>query len=124
VSESPAEVTVLVVDDDPSMRRTLAELIAAHGYGVTTSSTAEEALEVLQESPADLLVTDLRMPGMKGEELVREVRRLLPYIPVIAITAGIVEEHGGELSLAPRAEGGLRVQIDLPLLHPTRDPAP
>lgn len=79
--------TLLVVDDDASMRHTLSEVLDAHGYRVLPCACAEEALERLQSEGADLVVTDLIMPGMKGQALVEQVRRTFPQVPVIAVTA-------------------------------------
>ena len=79
--------TLLIVDDDSSMRRTLAGLFDAHGYRSLTSEDAETALERLQSEAVDVVLTDLRMPGMKGDALLREIRGTFPEIPVIAITA-------------------------------------
>lgn len=79
--------TLLIVDDDASMRRTLAGLFEAHGYRCLTSEDAEAALERLQAETVDVVLTDLRMPGMKGDALLREVRGTFPEVPVIALTA-------------------------------------
>jgi DNA-binding NtrC family response regulator len=79
--------TLLIVDDDASMRRTLAGLFGAHGYRSLTSENAEGALELLQAEAVDVVLTDLRMPGMKGDALLQEIRGTFPEIPVIAITA-------------------------------------
>lgn len=79
--------TVLVVDDDASLRHTVCEVLGAHGYRAVPCAGGEEALEQLQSAGADLIVTDLRMPGMKGQALVRQVRETFPEIPVIAVTA-------------------------------------
>ena len=79
--------TVLVVDDDAPMRETIAEVLSANGYRALPCAGAEEALERLQAEGADVVLTDLRMPGMKGEALLAEVRRTFPEIPVIAVTA-------------------------------------
>ena len=87
MNDTGPRATLLVVDDDRSMRRTLVELLDAHGYATLGSSSAAEALEVLQTRPVDLVITDLRMPGMKGQELLAECREIFPEIPVIAITA-------------------------------------
>ena len=87
MSEVVSRATLLVVDDDRSMRRTLVELLDAHGYAALDSASAADALEVLQTRPVDEVITDLRMPGMKGDELLAECRAVFPEIPVIAITA-------------------------------------
>jgi DNA-binding NtrC family response regulator len=83
----PSGAHVLVVDDDDSLREAIAEVLAVRGYSVIPCSGGEEALERLQSQGADLVLTDLRMPGMKGEALLAEVRRTFPEIPVLAVTA-------------------------------------
>jgi two-component system response regulator AtoC len=86
-ASSDVPASILVVDDDAPMRRTLQELLSAHGFHTLASAGAEDAIEILQSEPVDLVITDLRMPGMKGDALLREVRRTFPEIPVIAVTA-------------------------------------
>ena len=87
MSEITRGSTILLVDDDEPMREAVAEVLGASGYEVVPCRGAEEALERLQDRGADLVVTDLRMPGMKGDALLAEVRRTFPEIPVIAVTA-------------------------------------
>jgi DNA-binding NtrC family response regulator len=65
---------ILVVDDDASIRRTLAEHLTEAGYEVRAAADAEEALELLEEFDPALVITDVRMPGMNGLELLRQVR--------------------------------------------------
>jgi two-component system response regulator AtoC len=67
---------ILVVDDDAPIRRTFQEHLTGAGYEVRTAANAEEALEVLDKFDPALVVTDLRMPGMSGLELLRQVRRV------------------------------------------------
>jgi DNA-binding NtrC family response regulator len=87
MSDEAQMATVLVVDDDDSLRETVTEVLTAHGYRALPCRGAEDALERLQSQGADIVLTDLRMPGMKGEALLAEVRRTFPEIPVIAVTA-------------------------------------
>jgi DNA-binding NtrC family response regulator len=82
-----AQERVLLVEDDDSFRRALAEVLASEGYAISTAPDAAEALEILQQETIDAVVTDLRMPGMKGNQLLTEIRAIWPEIPVIAITA-------------------------------------
>lgn len=96
--------TLLIVDDDASMRRTLAGLFEAHGYRCITSGNGEEALERLQAESVDAVLTDLRMPGMKGDALLQEIRRSFPGIPVIAITAFGSVDDAMRLSRAGAAD--------------------
>jgi len=78
---------ILFVDDEEAILDLLREQFApAAGYAPLTAATAEEALAVLQDRPVDLLVTDQRMPGMQGAELVARARELQPGIGAIVLT--------------------------------------
>jgi excisionase family DNA binding protein len=77
---------VLVVDDEPSIRDLLAKTLALAEYEVDLAPDGKTALERLRIVPYDLLITDLRMPGVDGLTVIREARRLRPDIPVIIIT--------------------------------------
>jgi DNA-binding NtrC family response regulator len=96
--------TVLVVDDDDSLRTTVTEVLSAHGYQAVACRGAEDALERLQSEGADVVVSDLRMPGMKGEVLLQEVRRNFPAVPVIAVTAFGSVQDAMELTRAGAAD--------------------
>lgn len=78
---------VLVADDEPAIRELLAKTLALAEYDVDPVPDGRTALARLHGSPHDLLITDLKMPGMDGLALIREVRRLHPALPVIIITA-------------------------------------
>lgn len=82
----PSTPRVLVVDDEESIRDLLARTLALVEYEVSTRPDAASALECLRAQPCDLLITDLKMPGMDGLELIREVRRMWPALPVLIIT--------------------------------------
>ncbi len=83
---------VLVVDDDESLRRVTQVQLEQAGYQAATAADGREALTVLQKSPADLVITDLKMPGMSGLELLRRIRTDYPGVLVVMITAfGTVE---------------------------------
>jgi excisionase family DNA binding protein len=77
---------VLVVDDEPSIRDLLAKTLALAEYEVDLAPDGKTALDRLRIVPYDLLITDLRMPGVDGLTVIREGRRLRPDIPVIIIT--------------------------------------
>ncbi|MBI4575319.1 MAG: sigma-54-dependent Fis family transcriptional regulator, partial [Planctomycetes bacterium] len=84
---------VLVVDDDADVCRGLEMTLRRRGYSVEAASGGEEALERLARRPADALVTDLRMAGVDGLELLRRVRERWPRTPVVVLTAyGAVAE--------------------------------
>ena len=66
---------ILVVDDEPQMRRIMLSLLSAQGYEVTAALTGEEALEKVRAEQFDLVLLDVNMPGMGGMEACRELRR-------------------------------------------------
>jgi two-component system, NtrC family, response regulator PilR len=78
---------LLVVDDEPSMREFLEILLSQEGYEVRTAATGEEGYKVYQSEGPDLILTDVKMPGMSGLDLIREIHSLDPFIPIIAVTA-------------------------------------
>ncbi|WP_136805435.1 sigma-54-dependent transcriptional regulator [Desulfosediminicola flagellatus] len=78
---------ILVVDDERSMRDFLKILLTKEGHQVTTAPNGEEGLDYLQNSKCDLVITDIRMPGMDGLELLESIKEHSPDLPVIMITA-------------------------------------
>ncbi len=78
---------VLVVDDETSARSGLQKLLDQEGYRVETAGDGARALEIARELAPDAVVTDLKMPGMDGVELLGELRKLDPELPVIVVTA-------------------------------------
>ena len=79
--------TILVVDDELDARDMLQEFLSGEGYAVTCAEDAESALAHLAQSPVDLMITDIRMPGISGVELTRQVKERYPRMGVIIITA-------------------------------------
>lgn len=78
--------TVLVVDDDQTICGQLERLYASDGYNVLTAGSAEEALGKLEEGVVDFVISDIRLPGMSGAELIAHIRQRHPDLPVMAIT--------------------------------------
>jgi len=78
---------LLVVDDDDGVRENLAELFDLYGYAVETAANATEAMQKLAEKSVDLLLTDYRMPGPNGVQLIESARRAKPGIRAILMTA-------------------------------------
>ena len=78
---------ILIVDDAVNMRVVLQAMLKKEGYAVQTASDGLEALKVMKADPADIVVTDLKMPKMDGMGLLDEVIRVYPSTPVILITA-------------------------------------
>ena len=81
-----SRATILFVDDDPCMREVMAMILAEEGYEVTTAADGFDALAQLRSIVPDLLISDLQMPRMSGDEFLSVVRRRFPAIPVIAIS--------------------------------------
>jgi len=78
---------LLVVDDDAAIRETLSHHLARARFEVTTAASAEEALSRIGEADPAVALTDVRMPGMNGIELVTRLRALLPELNVVVMTA-------------------------------------
>jgi len=78
---------VLVVDDDSNIRENIAELLAVAGYEVLVAADTTDALQKLASGGFDLLLTDLRMPGPSGLELIEKARRNDPQLQAILMTA-------------------------------------
>src|SRR5207247_8864612 len=83
---------ILVVDDEPNVRKVLGAMLEQAGYLTTRAAGADEALDLVRAQDPDLVITDLKMPGMDGLELLRRLKEGFPEIPVVVLTAhGTVE---------------------------------
>lgn len=92
------EQKVLVVDDDPSIQQVLEARLLSAGYGVVLAASGEDALMRLESGPIDLVISDIKMPGMSGRELLWECMQRWPGLPVILLTAyGTVPDAVGAL---------------------------
>lgn len=78
---------ILLVDDDPHILEVLEARLSAAGHETLQSSSASSALELLKRKKVDLVITDVRMPGMGGMELLEALRQVCPDLPVILLTA-------------------------------------
>jgi excisionase family DNA binding protein len=86
ISPPAGRARVLIVDDEASIRDLLSKTLALAEYDVDLAPDGRTALERLRIIPYDLLITDLKMPGVDGLAVIREARRLKADIPVIIIT--------------------------------------
>jgi len=78
---------ILVVDDHENSRILLTELLETMGYRVLEAKDGEEAMKLVEIGLIDLVMTDLKMPGMDGIELTRVIRRIKPDLPIIVYSA-------------------------------------
>ena len=79
--------TILIVDDEDRLRLSLSLVLQKENYRVQTAASAEEALQCLQPQEYDLMFLDLSLPGMSGIDLLVEVHRRFPQMPVLILTA-------------------------------------
>ena len=85
-SERPTAITVLIVDDEDATRNLCREVVADSGLHVRMASTTEQALEILDQYPVDIVLTDLRVPELGGLELLKRIREFYPQTAVIVLT--------------------------------------
>ena len=78
---------ILIVDDEQSYRQLLSLVFDGDGHSMRTATNGREALQMLQGEPADLIISDVKMPDMDGIEMLRAVRETLPDLGVILMTA-------------------------------------
>src|SRR5580658_3127985 len=85
VHEKP-QATILVVDDESSIRQALRVTLGNIGFGVAEAATGEQALELIRSEHYDAVLLDMNMPGMGGMTACREIRRLAPSLPILMVT--------------------------------------
>jgi two-component system KDP operon response regulator KdpE len=84
--------SVLIVDDEPSLRKVLRTSLSAGGFTVEEARSGEEAMEVAQQRPFDLVLLDVNMPGIGGFETCRRLRDLTPHAGIIMVTVRDTED--------------------------------
>jgi putative two-component system response regulator len=87
VPQTNGPVTLLVVDDEDSIRNALRKFLTQQGYEVATAATGEEALEVLQRQRVTGILLDVNMPGINGVELVPRIMEIEPTVAILMLTA-------------------------------------
>ena len=96
---------ILAVDDSATFRKVLGHSLREGGYEVTEAQDGSSALKILEETPVDIVITDLTMPGMDGIELVRKIKSQgryedLPVILLSTVSEKEVLERGREAGAA------------------------
>jgi two-component system NtrC family response regulator len=85
--------TILIVDDEKNYLVILEALLAPEGYEIITENNAANALRIIRDTDLDLVITDMKMPGKDGMELLEEAKKIDPELPVIIMTAyGTIEK--------------------------------
>lgn len=79
--------TILIVEDDLGLQKYLKELLLDHGYSIQSVGDGILALNQINKIPPDLVILDLGLPGLSGETVCLEIRKKLPELPVIILTA-------------------------------------
>ncbi len=88
----PQPMRILIVDDEKNLRFTLAEILQEEGYEVSSAATGEEALAMSQQHHYDVVLLDVRMPGIDGVEVFRELRRRHDMVRVILMSAFAIDD--------------------------------
>jgi len=101
---------VLVVDDDPVVRKSFDRVLTGKGYAVITAENGEEALRKLNEEKYDVVYTDIRMPGMSGLEVAEKIKARQPWTPVVIITG-----YGNDAAEARAKAAGVANFLHKPL---------
>ncbi len=78
---------ILIVDDDPQLRQSFEKLLTAEGHTVKTAASGEAAISMVQVEAPDLVIMDVRMPGMSGLDAFKAMQEIEPKLPVIIMTA-------------------------------------
>jgi DNA-binding NtrC family response regulator len=87
-------ISILLIDDEEAFVTTLAERLELRGHKSTVALSGEEGLRCIETARPDVVVLDLRMPGIGGMETLRHIRTLYPTLPVIMLSG-----HGGEAEI-------------------------
>ncbi len=109
------KIRVLMVDDEEQFRSTTSKILTRKGYATTMAGSGEEAIEILKKSPQDVVILDIKMPGMDGHQTLVEIRKMSPDLPVIMLTGHGAMESARE-SLKWGAYDYLSKPCDIDLL--------
>ena len=78
---------ILIIDDEQVNRVVLRQVLGKEGYQIVEAEDGHSGLKVVREQNPDLVLTDFRMPGMNGLEVLAEIQKINPHLPVIVLTA-------------------------------------
>ena len=86
MNQSNSKYTILIVDDEPLIRKSLFEILKMIGYQCLMVGSGEEAVEAIQKKKVDIVISDMRLPEMSGIDLLKKIKKLQPSIEVIMMT--------------------------------------
>lgn len=92
---------VLLIDDDAELRAALSEALRDAGFDVTEASDGEQGVQMQRSNPADVIVSDIFMPGQEGIETIFKLRSIYPTLKIIAMSGGT--PNGGRYNYLPVA---------------------
>ena len=98
--------TILIADDEKNIREGLAMDLELEGFDCVLASDGLEAWNIINKQPIDLVVSDLRMPGITGEELLKRISGSYPMLPVVILTG-----HGNVCGCCKQAAGHRRQPV-------------
>lgn len=112
--------SVLVVEDEPYVRESLRDMLDARGYETNAAATVESALGILARTPVDVVITDLKLPGAGGLDLIQSVRKQFPDLPIVVLTGfgtissavECVRAGASDYILKPTDPDALQVTLD------------
>ena len=84
-----SEFRILLIDDEPAQITSIKSFLKRRTYSILTASSGQEGISYIDDGNVDLVFTDFRMPDMNGLEVVQNIKKLNPEIPVVVITAFI-----------------------------------
>jgi CheY-like chemotaxis protein len=87
----PATPRILVVDDEEAILYVFERYLSVAGYRVSVANNGRDAVRIAEAGPVDLLITDFRMPGMNGVEVIHALRNLQPGLPALVISGNPIE---------------------------------
>ena len=108
---------ILYVEDNPDNRNLIRRVLEADGYVMVEASSADQAIEVLQNEPPDLILMDINMPDTDGYTLTARIKAIPEYskIPIVAVTANVMRGDR-ERSLNAGCDGYIQKPIDIDIL--------
>jgi DNA-binding NtrC family response regulator len=114
-NEPSLEKQILIIDDDVSIRHMLGRVLLGEGYGVVAAANGEAGLKIIESSEIDLVLLDLKMAGMSGQETLKRLKSERPGLPVIIISAFSRQQFDGMAEVCAL----LQKPLDFPTLLDT-----